>query len=181
MVHRFVFRLILPRLSVADRDALKATAPKKTQVQEYTDWQSKLAASARAAQLEALRFLKAREILKINDEKNSQAADAGPDKKKPRKGGKKVAATGPTIMSTVTRIENLGGIDSKGDPKPDTFMAQILTIEQESKILGDFKPEDEPVLEESDSDDSETEEEGGGKGVVQGIFNVVGSALGLNK
>ena len=184
MVHRFVFHLILPRLSAADRDALKATAPKKTVVQEYTDWQSKLAASALAAQLEAIRFLRAREILKIQDEKESKATDADPEPEKKKlkggKGGKRVAATGPTIMSTVTRIEHLGGIDNKGEPKTGSFMAQVLSVEQESKILGDFKPEDESVEESDSESETEAEPPQTGTTVIGGAMHALGIVLGIN-
>lgn len=193
LAYSFTQEHILPRLSAADQAALSAKPPSAPS-EAFVAWSKAFNEAAERLQNDALNYLLAREKLKKQEEVplestaaavGAGAVSAGAKKSnKKKKGGKQVAASGPTLESTVSRIENLRGSIISGKGNGDKrircagYLDRKLSTQEEAQLLGtavmgssaaagDAEGEEEGEEEGDEESEEENEEEDTG---LMGMF-----------
>lgn len=202
-VHTFIYRYITPTLSVKDQASLAAKLPPRTPAEPHSAWLKNFRAAADQAQIEAVKYLKAREIQKKLDE----AMASGVSFKE-----SKTRTQTATVESIANRIEGLGGIDRESKERKGAsvgkklkvdghYLSLKLTSQQQSQLLAndvsaegsgaggadgeeseqdrdeDEREEEEGGIEEEEGDEGEGDE-GEGDGQGQGMFKQLGAWFG---
>ena len=141
-VHRLLMRYIKPRLPQPQQAALSTKAPPKTPAAEYEKWLLALRDAAKMAQIEAGRYLLAREIRQRLD----QPPDSEPIKPlteslsgKKRKVAPNKPAHKLTVEAIANRIDGLGGIDKDDKVRKvkidGDYLKLVLTTAQQDALI----------------------------------------------